>query len=56
MMAVQTCSDEAPSNRNSAASCQVAMPPMPEMGMPMPGCLATAETMLRAMGFTAGPQ
>src|SRR2546426_869364 len=35
---------------------QVAIPPMPEMGMPIFGCLATAETMLRAMGLTAGPQ
>ncbi len=41
---------------NSAASCQVAMPPMPEMGMPIFGCLAIAETMLSAMGLTAGPQ
>ncbi len=56
MTAVQTCSDDAPSSRNSAASCQLEMPPMPEIGMPMPGCLAMAETMLSAIGFTAGPQ
>ena len=34
MAAVQTCTVPAPSAMNSAASRQVAMPPMPEIGMP----------------------
>ncbi len=40
---------------NSAASRQVAMPPMPEMGSPRTS-RARAATMWSAIGFTAGPQ
>ena len=31
------------------------MPPMPETGIPTSGSAATCETMLSAMGLTAGP-
>src|SRR5574341_1411763 len=41
---------------NSAASFQVAIPPMPEIGIRTRGSPATAETRCRAIGFTAGPQ
>ena len=42
---------------NSAASRQVVMPPMPEIGMPqVSGSRAISATMLSAIGFTAGPQ
>src|SRR5215471_9108941 len=54
MAAVQTWTDVAPSSMNSTASRQLAMPPMPEMGIAT--ALATDETMCSAMGLTAGPQ
>src|SRR5690242_11958399 len=57
MTAVQTCTDDAPNNRNSAASFQVEMPPMPEIGRPLvAGSAAMADSMFRAIGLTAGPQ
>ena len=57
MAAVQTCTVPAPSAMNSAASRQVAMPPMPEIGRPrVAGSRAISATMLSAIGFTAGPQ
>jgi hypothetical protein len=57
MAAVQTCTLPAPSAMNSAASRQVAMPPMPEIGMPrVSGSRAISATMFMAIGLTAGPQ
>ncbi|MNT59379.1 hypothetical protein D3C72_1968830 [compost metagenome] len=56
MTAVQTWTDVAPSAMNSAASFQVLMPPMPEMGKLNSRCRASWPTMLRAIGLTAGPQ
>ena len=56
MTAVQTWTLVAPTAMNSAASRQVAMPPMPETGKPIFGSPQMALTMLSAMGFTAGPQ
>ena len=56
MTAVHTCTLVAPSAMNSAASRQVAMPPMPEIGTVMRGSRASAATMWSAIGFTAGPQ
>jgi hypothetical protein len=54
---VQTCTEPAPSAMNSAASRQVVMPPMPEIGRPwVSGSRAISATMLSAIGFTAGPQ
>jgi hypothetical protein len=41
----------------SAASRQVVMPPMPEIGRPaVCGSRAMSATMLSAIGLTAGPQ
>ena len=55
--AVQTCTLPAPSAMNSAASRQVVIPPMPEIGSPaVAGSRAISETMHCAIGFTAGPQ
>ena len=55
--AVQTCTLVAPSAMNSAASRQVAMPPMPEIGRPAhSGSRAISPTMRSAIGFTAVPQ
>src|SRR6266481_5698284 len=56
MMAVQTCTLVEPRAMNSAASRQLAMPPMPEIGSWTSESAAQLWTMLRAMGFTAGPQ
>ena len=57
MAAVQTCTEPAPSARNSAASRQVSMPPMPEIGRRRhSGSRAISPTMFSAIGFTAGPQ
>jgi hypothetical protein len=58
MTAVQTCTEVQPSSRNSAASCQLPMPPMPEMGTGGPSTVSamTCCTMFNAMGLTAGPQ
>ena len=56
MTAVQTWTVAAPSSRNSTASCQAWMPPMPLIGTPIAGSAATAATMLSAIGLTAGPQ
>ena len=56
MIAVQTWTLVEPSAMNSAASRQVAMPPMPEMGSPTSGSAAQRCTMFSAIGFTAGPQ
>ena len=55
MTAVQTWTLVEPSAMNSAASRQLAMPPMPEIGT-MPGSRASAATMWSAIGLTAGPQ
>ncbi len=41
---------------NSAASRQLEMPPMPEIGSRTSGSCASDETMFSAIGFTAGPQ
>ena len=55
--AVQTCTLVAPSAMNSAASRQVLMPPMPEIGKPgTSGSRAISPTMRSAIGLTAGPQ
>ena len=57
MTAVQTCTPLAPSSRNSAASCHVPMPPMPEIGMwAVSGSALIWLTMFSAIGLTAGPQ
>jgi hypothetical protein len=57
MAAVQTCTLPAPSAMNSAASRQVVMPPMPEIGNPrVSASRAISATMFMAIGFTAGPQ
>ena len=56
MAAVQTCTVPQPSRMNSAASRQVVMPPMPEIGSPTSGSRAICGTMFSAIGFTAGPQ
>ncbi len=57
MAAVQTCTFPAPSARYSAASRQVVMPPMPEIGSPkVSGSRAISLTIDSAIGFTAGPQ
>ena len=56
MTAVQTCTESAPSRRNSTASCQAWMPPMPLIGTLIAGSAATAATMFSATGLTAGPQ
>ena len=57
MAAVQTCTGPEPSAMNSAASRQVVMPPMPEIGLPrVSASRAISATMLRAIGLTAGPQ
>ena len=56
MAAVQTCTVPQPSRMNSAASCQLAMPPMPDMGRAPAGSDCTCCTMLSAIGLTAGPQ
>ena len=54
---MQTCTVPDPSAMNSAASRQVVIPPMPEMGIPaVSGSRAISATMLSAIGFTAGPQ
>ena len=55
--AVQTCTLAAPSAMNSAASRQVLMPPIAEIGRPLQsGSRAISPTMCSAIGFTAGPQ
>src|SRR5436309_3128296 len=41
---------------NSAASRQLPMPPIPEIGTRTSGSCATEATMLSAIGLTAGPQ
>src|SRR5579872_7100402 len=56
MAAVQTWTEVEPSSMNSTASCQLATPPIPEIGIPTFGCLATDDTMWSAIGFTDGPQ
>jgi hypothetical protein len=58
MTAVHTCTLVAPRAMNSAASRQLAMPPMPEMGTVTRGSRVEASwlTMKSAIGFTAGPQ
>ncbi len=56
MTAVHTCTLVDPSAMNSAASRQLDTPPMPLIGMPIPGSRARAASMWSAMGFTAGPQ
>ncbi|MNT52601.1 hypothetical protein D3C71_1890180 [compost metagenome] len=57
MAAVQTCTVPQPSAMYSAASFQVVMPPMPEMGRPaVCGSRAISATMFWAIGLTAGPQ
>src|SRR5450756_3152572 len=52
-VAVPTCTAVAPAMMNSSASCQVAMPPMPTIGMWT--ALATSQTIRRAMGLMHGP-
>ncbi len=57
MTAVQTCTLPQPNEIYSAASRQLLMPPIPEIGrLRVCGSRAISETMLSAMGFTAGPQ
>ena len=57
MAAVHTCTVPAPSAMNSAASRQVPMPPMAEMGRPrVSASRAISATMFSAIGRTAGPQ
>ena len=56
MIAVQTWTLVEPRAINSAASRQLLMPPMPEIGRPTSGSAAQFCTMFSAMGFTAGPQ
>jgi len=57
MAAVHTCAVPAPSAMNSAASRQVVMPPIAEIGSPRVSLSrAICATMLSAIGFTAGPQ
>src|SRR5947208_7343000 len=56
MTAVHTCTVVHPSSKNSAASRQLLMPPMPLMGSRTSPSLATDDTMLSAIGLTAGPQ
>ena len=56
MAAVQTWTLVEPSAMNSAASRQVAMPPIPEIGIFTRGSRASAATMCSAIGLTAGPQ
>ncbi len=57
MAAVQTCTVPAPSAMNSAASRQVVMPPMAEIGMPwVSRSRAISDVIDSAIGFTAGPQ
>ena len=54
---MQTCTVPAPSAMNSAASRQVVMPPMPEIGRPRVSLSrAISDTIESAIGFTAGPQ
>ena len=57
MAAVQTCTVPDDIAMNSAASRQVVIPPMAEMGK-LVVCLSRAisDTMESAIGFTAGPQ
>ncbi|MCY1366345.1 hypothetical protein D9M69_532370 [compost metagenome] len=55
--AVHTCTAPQPSAMNSAASRQLPMPPMPEIGRPrVCGSRAISATMFRAIGLTAEPQ
>ena len=54
--AVHTCTLEAPRRRNSTASRQVEMPPIPLMGRRKSGLRPSSPVMNSAMGFTAGPQ
>src|ERR1051325_5202734 len=57
MAAVQTWTVPASSAMNSAASRQVAMPPMAEIGRPrVDASRAISATMCSAIGLTAGPQ
>ena len=54
---VVICTWFAPSNRNSAASRQVSMPPMPLMGSGfISGSAAISQMNRKAMGFTARPE
>ncbi len=56
MAAVQTCTVPAPSAMNSAASRQVVIPPMAEIGRPaQAGSRAISDTIDSAIGLTAGP-
>ena len=55
MTLVPTWTVVAPTSRKSTASRQVSMPPMPETGSPTAGSEATCDTMLSAIGLTAGP-
>ncbi len=54
MTALHTWRVEAPSKRNSAASSQVPIPPMPEMGVFT--AWAMVATAFKAIGFTAAPE
>ncbi|MNE51050.1 hypothetical protein D3C80_1456580 [compost metagenome] len=55
--AVHTCTAPLPRAMNSAASRQLPMPPMPQIGKPrVSGSRAISATMFRAIGFTAEPQ
>src|ERR1700744_6488982 len=56
MTAVHTCTVVAPSSMNSAASRQLEMPPIPDIGKRDCASLAIDETMFNAIGLTAGPQ
>src|SRR3982751_2646373 len=56
MTAVQTCTVPDPSNMNSTASRQFEIPPIPEIGILNSASRASSETILSAIGFTAGPQ
>ena len=47
---------DAPRAMNSAASRQVLMPPMPEIGTLQPSSPATCDSRCSAIGLTAGPQ
>ena len=51
MMAVQTCTLVEPSAMNSAASRQLAMPPMPEIGRPNFGIGRAALHHVQRNGF-----
>src|SRR5699024_10639540 len=54
--AVATCTLDDPISINSTAVCQSEIPPIPEIGTLIRGCLAHSPTILSAIGLTAGPQ